>query len=124
MTVALGGDDGATPAPAGKHCGAGSAGIAVDPYGNVYPCVQWRRPVGNLHERSIREIWTGSAGLAEVRGLTTDAKRMVDGYGPAGHLLNFCPGSAAAHGGDPLAVYPSALRRMELALEAERSGEG
>ena len=34
-----------------KHCGAGSAGIAVDPYGNVYPCVQWRRPVGNLHQQ-------------------------------------------------------------------------
>src|SRR6185295_9631429 len=42
--VARGGDDGTMPAPLHKHCGAGSSGIAVDPYGNVYPCVQWRRP--------------------------------------------------------------------------------
>src|SRR4051812_49806679 len=78
LAVAKGGDDGTLPAAVEKHCGAGSAGVAVDPYGNVYPCVQWRRPVGNLHQQSIREIWTGSAGLREVRDLTTRAKGLVD----------------------------------------------
>ncbi|HXO18852.1 MAG TPA: radical SAM protein [Thermoanaerobaculia bacterium] len=121
--VALGGDDGSLPSPDGKHCGAGSSGIAVDPFGNVYPCVQWRRPVGNLHRQSIREIWMRSAGLKEIRELTAEAKKVVDGYGPAGQLLNFCPGSAAAHGGDPLTVYPSAIRRMELALEAQQGAK-
>ncbi|HLX06601.1 MAG TPA: radical SAM protein [Thermoanaerobaculia bacterium] len=111
-------DDGLAPAAAGKHCGAGSSGIAVDPYGNVYPCVQWRRPVGNLHRRSIRDIWASSAGLAEVRALTVAAKTMVDGYGEAGALLNFCPGSAASWSGDPLQVYPAAQSRMELAQQA------
>jgi len=122
VAVAPGGDDGAAPVPARKHCGAGSSGVAIDPYGNVYPCVQWRRPVGNLHERPIGEIWRGSPALAEVRELTVEAKRVVEGYGPAGALLNFCPGSAAAHGGDPLEVYPSAVRRMELVLEAQGTG--
>jgi mycofactocin biosynthetic radical S-adenosylmethionine protein MftC len=106
-----------------KHCGAGSAGIAVDPYGNVYPCVQWRRPVGNLHRQSIREIWTDSAGLREIRGLTTRAKQVVDAHGAAGPLLNFCPGVAATHSGDPLQVYPDALRRAEVlgsVLEGEK----
>jgi hypothetical protein len=111
-------DDGLAPAAAAKHCGAGSSGIAVDPYGNVYPCVQWRRPVGNLHERSIRDIWTSSTGLADVRALTVEAKKMVDGFGPAGQLLNFCPGNAAAWSGDALQVYPNALSRMEVAQEA------
>lgn len=113
------GDDGTMPIAPKKHCGAGSSGIAVDPYGNVYPCVQWRRAVGNLHERSIREIWTGSRDLDDIRDLTPRAKQVVDGYGAAGPLLNFCPGSAATFGGDPLAVYPQALRRMELAQEAQ-----
>ena len=76
----------------GKHCGAGSSGIAVDPYGNVYPCVQWRRAVGNLHGASIREIWTGSRALDTVRGLTVEAKGVVAGHGDDGPLLNFCPG--------------------------------
>ena len=120
--VAKGGDDGTMPGSPKKHCGAGSSGIAVDPYGNVYPCVQWRRPVGNLHERSIGEIWGGSRDLEEIRDLTVRAKRLVDGYGESGPLLNFCPGAAATFAGDPLAVYPQALRRMELAGEAQRSG--
>jgi MoaA/NifB/PqqE/SkfB family radical SAM enzyme len=117
MAVAKGGDDGTLPAPAGKHCGAGSAGVAVDPYGNVYPCVQWRRPVGNLHRQSIREIWAGSTGLREVRELTTSARDVVGAYGPAGGLMSFCPGSAVTRTGDPLQVYPEALRRMELLSE-------
>ena len=114
-------DDGLAPATADKHCGAGSSGIAVDPYGNVYPCVQWRRPVGNLHRQSIREIWATSAGLADVRALTVEAKRVVDGYGAAGPLLAFCPGNAAALTGDPLRVYAGAEGRMELALEAQEA---
>jgi MoaA/NifB/PqqE/SkfB family radical SAM enzyme len=112
-------DDGLAPAAAAKHCGAGSSGIAVDPYGNVYPCVQWRRPVGNLHELSIRDIWASSSGLADVRALTVEAKKVVDGFGPAGQLLNFCPGNAAAWSGDALQVYPDALNRMELARQAQ-----
>ncbi|HXO27704.1 MAG TPA: radical SAM/SPASM domain-containing protein [Thermoanaerobaculia bacterium] len=117
-------DDGLAPAAAEKHCGAGSSGIAVDPYGNVYPCVQWRRPVGNLHEQSIRDIWAGSSGLADVRSLTVAAKKMVDGFGPAGQLLNFCPGNADAWSGNALQVYPAALSRMEVAQQAQAAGPG
>lgn len=117
------GDDGTMPVVTRKHCGAGSSGIAVDPYGNVYPCVQWRRPVGNLHERSIRDIWTGSRDLEDIRGLTVRAKQVIETYGPNGPLLNFCPGSAATLTGDPLAVYPEAERRMKLAREAQEAGK-
>ena len=101
-SVGRGGDDGSFPTPPRKHCGAGSSGIAVDPYGNVYPCVQWRRPVGNLHRQPIHDIWRSSRGLAEVRELTTAAKGVVEAYGAGGAFLNFCPGNAAALTGDPL----------------------
>lgn len=113
-SIGRGGDDGTVPIGPGKHCGAGSAGIAVDPFGNVYPCVQWRRPVGNLHRQSIREIWTGSRDLAEVRDLTVQVKERVEAYGPRGPLLNFCPGAAATRTGDPLGIYPEAERRAAL----------
>jgi len=107
--------DETVPAPAGKHCGAGSAGLAVDPYGNVYPCVQWRKPSGNLHHQSLREIWQGSAALAEVRDLTVRVRELMDEQGPRSSLLNFCPGMASVHSdGDPLAIYPSAFQRKEL----------
>ncbi len=110
------------PTPQGKHCGAGATGVAVDPYGNVYPCVSWRKPVGNLHERSIKEIWSGSAGLDEVRALTVAAKQVVHAEGTKGSLMNFCPGLAASTSGDPLRVYAGAKARAETLTQvmAER----
>jgi AdoMet-dependent heme synthase len=117
VSVGKGADDGTLPAPVEKHCGAGSAGVAVDPYGNVYPCVQWRRAVGNLHRQSIREIWAGAPGLREIRELTARAKGVVESHGPAGGFMSFCPGAAVTRTGDPLAVYPEALGRMELMEE-------
>ncbi len=112
--------DDAMPAPAvEKNCGAGSSGVTIDPYGNVLPCVQWRRPVGNLHQRSIREIWAGSPGLTEVRELTVEARRRVSAFGPRGRLMSFCPGLAHVTTGDPLAVYPSAREQMELLTQVE-----
>ncbi len=99
-----------------KHCGAGSSSVTVDPFGNVYPCVQWRRPIGSLHDHSIRELWTGSPALAEVRGLTAEVKRMIDGQAD-GASMAFCPGSAETNTGSPFELYPAAVRRRELFAE-------
>ncbi|MEO8504846.1 MAG: SPASM domain-containing protein, partial [Acidobacteriota bacterium] len=109
------------PPASGKHCGAGSSGIAVDPYGNVYPCVQWRRAVGNLHEQSIAEIWAHSRGLTDIRELTAQVKTVLEGEADAA-LLNFCPGLAATSSGDPLAVYDGARKRVDAIhqVQAER----
>ncbi len=101
-----------------KHCGAGSSTLAVDPYGEVYPCVQWRWSIGNLHRRPIREIWRASGMLERVRALNREAKKVVDGRGPDGGLMNFCPGAAQLHSGDPTEVYPQAEAKMELHREA------
>lgn len=74
-----------------KHCGAGSSTLAVDPYGNVYPCVQWRVPVGNLHETRVRELWRGSPVLERVRATAVAVKEALSGDGRA---AGFCPGIA------------------------------
>lgn len=95
-------------APSAKHCGAGSAAIAVDPYGNVYPCVQWRRAVANLHERSMPDIWADSFG--EIRNEAEDAKRVVSAHA-RGHLLNFCPGLAEVLTGSSSQV-PQEMERI------------
>ena len=101
-----------------KQCGAGSASVTVDPYGNVYPCVQWRRHIGNLHETSIIDLWQNSAVLGEVRQLTASARETIvrDGFQDA----PFCPGIAELETGDPTRVYPAIhvlhdLRRREPA---------
>jgi MoaA/NifB/PqqE/SkfB family radical SAM enzyme len=97
-----------------KHCGAGSAGIAVDPYGNVYPCVQWRRSVANLHSRRMRDIWADSFG--RVREETTEAARVVAAH-PQGALLNFCPGLAEMMTGSPTTV-PKEMEQMAAIVGA------
>ncbi len=98
-----------------KHCGVGSATVAVDPAGNVYPCVQWRRVVGNLHEQSIQTIWRQSGELLEVRRLAVEVKRAMS---PHGAGFGFCPGLAEQEMGDPTRLYPAARRLLELRRRA------
>jgi MoaA/NifB/PqqE/SkfB family radical SAM enzyme len=98
----------AASAPSAKHCGAGSAAIAVDPYGNVYPCVQWRRAVANLHERSMPDIWADAFG--GIRSEAEEAKRVVSAH-PNGQLLNFCPGLAEVLTGSSARV-PQEMERI------------
>jgi AdoMet-dependent heme synthase len=116
--------DSLAPAPtSGKHCGAGSTTVTIDPYGSVYPCVQWRRPIGNLHERRISEIWGGSGELDEIRDLNRRAKREIEGLGATGALIGFCPGSAARDGGNAAGLYPEATRRLGLQRQAAETSE-
>jgi mycofactocin biosynthetic radical S-adenosylmethionine protein MftC len=105
-----------TSAPT-KHCGAGSSSVTVDPYGNVYPCVQWRRHVGNLHQDSIRTLWNGSAELADIRRLTVEVKQMVDAHPTPG--FGFCPGVAEKETGHATHLYPVARLMLELRKGAQ-----
>jgi mycofactocin biosynthetic radical S-adenosylmethionine protein MftC len=97
-----------------KHCGAGSSTVTIDPYGNVFPCVQWRRPLGNLREQPIGEIWSSSAELRAVRELAERAKQMVDARPADEPLIGFCPGLAEAHTGDPVGVYDACRERSAV----------
>jgi radical SAM protein with 4Fe4S-binding SPASM domain len=38
-------------------CGPAQNGCCIDPYGNVYPCVAFRIPIGNVRETPLRELW-------------------------------------------------------------------
>ena len=96
-----------------KHCGAGSNNVAIDPYGRVLPCVQWRVPVGNLHEQRITEIWSRSEALHDVRRTTQAVRRHLEGFGDAAQVARFCPGAAHTYSGDPVAMYPPAEQRMQ-----------
>ena len=90
-----------------RHCGAGSSSVTIDQWGNVLPCVQWRREVGNIRQAPFPEIWARSNELATVQQITVDAKTSAGRFqGPTG-VAFFCPGMAELLTGDPLAVYPA-----------------
>ena len=105
--------------PTDRHCGAGASGIAIDPYGNVYPCVQWRRPIGNVHDTGLAAIWTGNDKLDEIRGITVQAKDVVAAENESAPfaLVGFCPGVSEMATGDPLSVPDSTRERARILSE-------
>jgi len=105
----------ARPAPPSKQCGAGSSTVSIDPYGNVYPCVQWRRPLGNLHEQSLKDIWQHSEALTRVREQTAEARVLVEGLGEAGRHSGYCAGVAELNTGNAVSLYPEARLRLDIA---------
>jgi radical SAM protein with 4Fe4S-binding SPASM domain len=65
----------APPAAAGEKelngysCSAGHTACYISPYGDVYPCVQFPLPCGNLRRQRFEDIWRNSEALKEVRSI-------------------------------------------------------
>jgi MoaA/NifB/PqqE/SkfB family radical SAM enzyme len=107
--------------PSEHNCGTGTSSMVIDPYGFVYPCVQWRRPLGNVRETPVREIWSGTE-VAEVRQINRDVNReAVLGLGPLANSYFSCPGLSMQKFGDPKVMDPDDVRRAEVLFEL-RSG--
>jgi radical SAM protein with 4Fe4S-binding SPASM domain len=51
-------------------CSAGHSSCYISPYGDVYPCVQFPLPSGNIRTTRFLDIWKGSPQLAEVRSIS------------------------------------------------------
>ena len=54
----------------GHPCSAGHTACYISPYGDVYPCVQFPLPSGNVRRTAFLEIWRHSQQLREVRSIT------------------------------------------------------
>jgi radical SAM protein with 4Fe4S-binding SPASM domain len=50
-------------------CSAGHTACYVSPYGDVYPCVQFPLPCGNVRRTKFIDIWRHSPKLNEVRSI-------------------------------------------------------
>jgi radical SAM protein with 4Fe4S-binding SPASM domain len=53
----------------GLPCSAGHTACYISPYGDVFPCVQFPLPSGNLRRQSFADIWQNSSQLKEVRSI-------------------------------------------------------
>jgi len=51
----------------GFPCSAGHTACYISPYGDVYPCVQFPLPCGNVRKETFLNIWKNSSQLREVR---------------------------------------------------------
>ena len=50
-------------------CSAGHTTCYVSPYGDVYPCVQFPLPTGNVRKQRFLDIWRDSDQMKEVRAI-------------------------------------------------------
>ncbi|HEY4904014.1 MAG TPA: radical SAM protein [Candidatus Sulfotelmatobacter sp.] len=50
-------------------CSAGHSTCYVSPYGDVYPCVQFPLPTGNVRQQRFIDIWRHSDQMNEVRSI-------------------------------------------------------
>jgi AdoMet-dependent heme synthase len=50
-------------------CSAGHTACYVSPYGDVYPCVQFPLPTGNVRKQAFLDIWRFSDQMNEVRSI-------------------------------------------------------
>ncbi len=58
--------------PEDAPCNAARSMFALDPFGNIYPCLEIREICGSLKESSLKEIWEQSPKLNEIRNIRFD----------------------------------------------------
>lgn len=94
-------------------CGAGRNVCAVDPVGNLYPCLQLPVKLGNLTRRRFADIWRNSAWLKRWR--LTGVKDLKDcfGCGDIG-FCSRCPGVSLLEEGNLFAPNKSACRFAKI----------
>jgi MoaA/NifB/PqqE/SkfB family radical SAM enzyme len=91
----------------GANCGTARSGFTIDPYGNILPCVAFRRPAGNILKiERMADVWHAPV-FTEIRDLAVEARTRLDQH-ENGKYFTFCLGVAETQQGDPLAMYPQA----------------
>jgi MoaA/NifB/PqqE/SkfB family radical SAM enzyme len=104
-------------AEGGTNCGLGRTTLAVDPEGNVFPCLQWRRaPLGNVRQTPLREMWAGSPERLSAASVARAANDRLVRAGGALASFPFCPALALQRTGDPL--QPDADHRAQAEAAA------
>jgi radical SAM protein with 4Fe4S-binding SPASM domain len=78
-------------------CSAGHTALYISPYGEVYPCVQFPLPTGNLRHQRFDTIWRHSPQLADVRSIRVSDLPTCSSCGYVSSCTR-CPGLAYMEG--------------------------
>ncbi|HEY1677790.1 MAG TPA: radical SAM protein [Candidatus Sulfotelmatobacter sp.] len=93
----------AIPAPAGEDelnstpCSAGHTACYVSPYGDVFPCVQFPLPTGNVRKQRFVDIWRDSDEMNDVRSIRLKDLPTCSSCSHVGSCTR-CPGLAYMEG--------------------------
>jgi radical SAM protein with 4Fe4S-binding SPASM domain len=78
-------------------CSAGHTTGYVSPYGDVFPCVQFPLPTGNVRQQRFLDIWRHSERMNEVRSIRLKDLTTCSSCSHAGSCTR-CPGLAFMEG--------------------------
>jgi AdoMet-dependent heme synthase len=81
----------------GVPCSAGHTYCYISPYGDVYPCVQFPLPCGNVRTQEFLDIWRQSKQLNEVRSIRARDLPTCSSCSHVGSCTR-CPGLAYMEG--------------------------
>ncbi len=102
-------------------CGAGRIYVAIQPNGDVCPCVFMPIVVGNVREKPFRRIWDEAPLLRELRD-----RSKLKGFCARCPYRNVCGGCRArayAYFGDPLGPDPGCIYNIRYWREIRKGEE-
>ncbi|MFI4944824.1 MAG: radical SAM protein [Burkholderiales bacterium] len=103
----------------GANCGLGRTTLAIDPEGNLFPCLQWRRaPLGNVRETPLGLVWSQSAERERAAAAARAANDRLAEAGPVLAAFPYCPALAQQLTGDPLQPDAGHVEQAEAAARA------
>jgi radical SAM protein with 4Fe4S-binding SPASM domain len=80
-----------------RPCSAGNTACYVSPYGDVYPCVQFPLPTGNVRQQRFIDIWRHSEQMNDVRSIRLKDLPTCSSCSHVGGCTR-CPGLAYMEG--------------------------
>jgi AdoMet-dependent heme synthase len=81
----------------GYPCSAGHTACYISPYGDVFPCVQFPLPCGNVRKAKFLDIWRDSRQFKEVRSIRARDLHVCSSCAHVGTCTR-CPGLAYMEG--------------------------
>jgi radical SAM protein with 4Fe4S-binding SPASM domain len=81
----------------GYPCSAGHTACYISPYGDVFPCVQFPLPCGNVRKQRFLDIWRDSSQFQEVRSIRARDLPICSSCAHVGTCTR-CPGLAYMEG--------------------------
>lgn len=106
-----------TPSEA-RTCSAGTASAFISPDGRLFPCINWRDPIGDLRETPFAALWRDSPAVRRQRAITR-ASYLGDCDGCGFHgKCGYCPGISHAETGDAGRRSAYVCERTHLTMAA------
>jgi len=81
----------------GYPCSAGHTSCYISPYGEVFPCIAFPLPSGNLRRQRFMDVWRDSAELKQVRSIRAKHLTTCSSCSHVGTCTR-CPGLAYMEG--------------------------